>query len=157
MCTRKPFLCYLRDAVLPQQRFVSSFAKRIKAPNKKKINKKAPTVWQSFIVEGAKLISAADTWVQISEIPVSPPPPWRGAKKRCVWGMGCVSDLSVGEKKVCFTGMIKAKVCVVGNKWASPGVMAEKQRRKQGNGRFYELISERINSSAPKKAHQLDS
>lgn len=30
-------------------------------------------MWQSFIVEGAKLISAADTWVQISEIPGFPP------------------------------------------------------------------------------------
>lgn len=99
MRTLKPFLCYLKDAELPPRRFVSSFAKRIKAPKKKG---KKQTVWQ-FIVEGAKLISAADTWVQISEIAFFFFPLFqRGAnvwKEKACLRIRRARVLSVGEKK----------------------------------------------------------
>lgn len=143
MCTRKPFLCYLRDAVLPQQRFVSSFAKRIKAPNKKKI--KSPNCVTVFYCGGCK--THFSSWHLSTDI-----------RDTCFF-----FSLERSKEKVCLRDGMREwfkcgreKKCVLLEWWRLKCVssatserlrvwcvreMAEKQRGKQGNGRFSEMIS----------------
>lgn len=83
--------------------------------------------------------------------------PLEGSEKMCL-GKGWLSVLSMGWKKC---GMIKAKVCdqqevgvsrCDGSGMAEP-FLTERQWRKQGNGRFYKLISKHINSLSGQKNH----
>lgn len=66
---QKPFFCYLKDAVLWPKRFVSSFAGTLKLHSLRLgEKKKGLSLLTIFYCGSAKLISAVDTRVRISEI-----------------------------------------------------------------------------------------
>lgn len=134
MSLRKPFLCYLKDAVPPQQRFVSSFAKRVKAPNKK--NKK-PKMCDSLLVWRAQnsfqQLTLGYRYQRYLVFPLGE------ERRKGVSADGMCECFKYGLEKACFTAMIKTKVFLICNKWASPGAMCledgwaftRKQRQKR--------------------------